>query len=83
MEPGDKNSAMRKLFFCSIVLLVYLNLADVKPLVAQEPLDGSNRIFRDEFLNNLVGDWKLTRKIRGSQPRIASKPSGRSTTNSY
>jgi hypothetical protein len=56
---------MRKLFLCSIVLLTYLNLADVKQLMAQEPLDGRNRIFRDELLDNLVGDWKLTRKIRG------------------
>jgi hypothetical protein len=33
--------------------------------VSQEPLDGRNRIFRDELLDNLVGDWKITRKIRG------------------
>jgi hypothetical protein len=52
-------------FLCSIVLLTYLNLADVKRLMAQEPLDGRNRIFRDELLDNLVGDWKLTRQIRG------------------
>jgi hypothetical protein len=51
---------MRKLFLCSIVLLTYLNLVDVKQLMAQEPLDGRNRIFRDELLDNLVGDWKLT-----------------------
>jgi hypothetical protein len=44
---------------------MYLNLADVKQLLAQEPLDGRNRIFRDELLDNLVGDWKLTRKMRG------------------
>jgi len=30
-----------------------------------EPLDGRNRIFSDELLDNLVGNWKLTRKIRG------------------
>ena len=33
--------------------------------VGQDPLDGSNRIFRDELLDKLVGNWKLTRKIRG------------------
>lgn len=31
----------------------------------QEPLDGPNRIFKDELLENLVGDWKLSRKIFG------------------
>lgn len=30
-----------------------------------EPLDGRGRTFRDELLDNLVGNWKLTRKIRG------------------
>ena len=33
--------------------------------LGQEPLDGRNRIFRDELLDKLVGNWKLTRKIRG------------------
>ena len=32
---------------------------------AQEPLDGPNRPFKDELLENLVGDWKLARQIRG------------------
>lgn len=32
---------------------------------AQEPLDGRHRTFNDELLENLVGEWKLTRKIRG------------------
>ena len=54
---------MRKLFFC-IALLSSVVLADVRHIVAQEPLDGRNRIFRDELLDNLVGDWKLTRKMR-------------------
>ena len=56
---------MRKLFLCSILLLMYLNPTDVQQLMAQEPLDGRNRVFRDELLDNLVGDWKLTRLIRG------------------
>ena len=34
-------------------------------LRAQEPLDGQSRIFHDELLENLVGDWQLTRKIGG------------------
>jgi len=32
---------------------------------SQDPLDGPNRIFRDDLLDKLVGNWKLTRKIRG------------------
>lgn len=54
---------MRKLFFC-IALLSSFVLGDVRHIVAQEPLDGRNHIFRDELLDNLVGDWKLTRKMR-------------------
>ena len=58
-------NVIRTLLLCAIVLFLYSGPANVKPLNAQEPLDGSNRIFHDEFLDNLVGDWKLTRKIRG------------------
>ena len=32
---------------------------------SQEPLDGPKRIFKDELLENLVGEWKLSRQIRG------------------
>ena len=35
----------------------------------QEPLDGPNRIFEDELLENLVGDWKLSRRSSGVQWR--------------
>jgi hypothetical protein len=56
---------VRKLFLCGIVLLLYPVMANVKRVSAQELLDGSNRIFLHEFLDNLVGDWKLTRKLRG------------------
>ncbi|HTO89042.1 MAG TPA: hypothetical protein VMR54_16090 [Thermoanaerobaculia bacterium] len=34
---------------------------------AEEPSDGPNRIFRDDFIENLVGRWNLTREIRGKQ----------------
>lgn len=33
----------------------------------QQPLDGPNRIFRDDLLESLVGKWQLTRTIRGKQ----------------
>ena len=32
---------------------------------ADDPPDGPKRIFKDEFIDNLSGEWKLTRKIRG------------------
>jgi hypothetical protein len=56
---------IRKLFLCSVVLSACLSAEHVTHLQAQVPLDGRNRIFRDDFLDNLVGDWKLSRKIRG------------------
>jgi hypothetical protein len=34
---------------------------------ADEPADGPKTIFRDDLLDHLVGDWKLTRSIRGKQ----------------
>jgi hypothetical protein len=35
------------------------------PLLAQEPLDGPNRILHDELLDNLAGHWLVSREIRG------------------
>lgn len=54
-----------KLLLLGGLLLVCLNAARLNPVRAQEPLDGRNRIFRDDLLDNLSGDWKLTRRIRG------------------
>jgi hypothetical protein len=34
---------------------------------ADEPPDGPRRLFKDEFIDNLVGKWKLTRQIRSKQ----------------
>jgi hypothetical protein len=57
-------SMIGRLSLCTVLLLMSLGSADLTNLVAQEPLDGPNRIFRGELLDNLAGDWKLTRKIR-------------------
>lgn len=54
-----------RVLLCSVVLLICLGSAGLNHLVAQEPLDGRNRIFHDELLENLAGDWKVTRKIGG------------------
>jgi len=55
----------RKLLLSCVVLWICLNTIHEADLRAQEPLDGRSRIFRDELLDNLIGDWKLTRSIRG------------------
>jgi hypothetical protein len=37
----------------------------VLPALAQEPLDGPNRVFHDDLLDNLQGQWKLTGPVMG------------------
>jgi hypothetical protein len=54
----------RKLVFC-LILLSASSILSTSYAHAQEPLDGRNRIFRDDLIDKLVGDWKLMRKIRG------------------
>jgi hypothetical protein len=44
--------------------LFALLLTSFVSVYAQEPLDGSNRPFKDDLLENLVGDWKLTGQMR-------------------
>ena len=42
-------------------------LAVVATVAGQEPVDGPKGVFRDDLIDKLAGDWKLTRKIRGRQ----------------
>jgi hypothetical protein len=58
-------SMIGKCFLCSLVLLAYLAGANLIHIYAQEPLDGRKVIFHDDLLDNLAGDWKLTRTIKG------------------
>ena len=53
----------------TIALASLLGIFACYPVAAavQEPLDGPNRIFRDDLLDNLVGKWRLTRIIRDKQ----------------
>lgn len=46
-------------------MLAALMLLAMMPAAAQEPADGPNRSFRDPFIDNLVGEWRLVRQIRG------------------
>jgi hypothetical protein len=48
-------------------ILAALVLLATIPAAAQEPADGPNRIFRDAFIDNLVGEWRLMRQIRGRE----------------
>jgi hypothetical protein len=54
--------------FLAGILLVsgVLGLAQ-RPVRGDDAPDGPKRIFRDEFIDNLSGEWKLTRKIRGKE----------------
>jgi hypothetical protein len=65
IRPGailSWRSLLSGLFFLSITI------AQQQPTVAaDEPEDGPKRIFKDEFIENLAGDWKLTRRIRGKE----------------
>lgn len=63
---------VRRLFLYTVVLAC-LSPALFIQMQAQEPLDGPKRVFRDELLDNLVGDWKLTRRIRGQSDESTVK----------
>lgn len=47
--------------------LAALMVLATMPATAQEPADGPSRIFRDPFIDNLVGEWRLVRQIRGRE----------------
>ena len=56
------NNFTRISLLITVVSLIVISAA-IAP--AQERLNDPDRIFRDELLDNLTGEWKLTRKIRG------------------
>ncbi len=47
------------------LLVIATLICSLPAALADEPPDGPKRIFKDNFIENLVGNWKLTRKIRG------------------
>ncbi len=51
---------MSRHFQAVIMLLLFLFVS--APVFAQSP---RNQVFKDDLLDNLVGEWKLVRKIRG------------------
>lgn len=54
---------MRKFLLTVVSLLTCFGLFAASS-AAQQPLDGRERIFHDELLDNLVGEWKITRKFK-------------------
>jgi Protein of unknown function (DUF1579) len=56
---------MKKTLLTTIILFLSCCAGSViNPVTAQQPLDGRGRIFHDELLDNLVGEWKITRKFK-------------------
>ena len=53
----------RKWSITILLFLTYFGLATNR-VWAQQLVDGRNRILHDELLDNLVGDWKITRKFK-------------------
>jgi len=54
-------------------LLTVVIAASPRSVAEDDPPDGPKRIFRDDFIENLVGDWKLTRKVRGTDVKNTVK----------
>lgn len=65
LESIREVNMIRKLSWCVVTLWVCLSAAPAAHPQTPAPLDGRDQIFHDELLDNLAGDWKLTRKMRG------------------
>jgi hypothetical protein len=58
---------MRWLLIGGICLVAWLAAFPLTAARQDEPPDGPKRIFKDDLIENLTGEWKLTRKIRGKE----------------
>jgi hypothetical protein len=58
---------MRWYLLGGFLFAAWVALLPSRDVHADEPPDGPKRIFRDDFIENLTGEWKLTRKIRGKE----------------
>jgi hypothetical protein len=57
-----------------IAILLGLTIAQASyRVVAQDPLDGPGPSFQDPLMDNLVGEWRLSREIRGRTVRTPSR----------
>lgn len=55
---------MRKAAYSLLLIALAIVSLNIKIAHAQGALDATNVTFKDELLENLVGDWKLSRRIR-------------------
>jgi hypothetical protein len=58
---------MRSLLVAVICLITLFAALQSTRARQDEPPDGPKRVFKDDLIENLAGDWKLTRKIRGKE----------------
>jgi hypothetical protein len=58
---------MRSFIFVGMCLAAMLASLPHTSARQDEPPDGPKRIFKDDLIENLAGDWKLSRKIRGKE----------------
>jgi hypothetical protein len=56
----------RNFLYCSFCMAVLIAVLPLR-VRADDPPDGPKRIFKDDFIEKLTGEWKLTRKIRGKE----------------
>jgi hypothetical protein len=61
---GSIEERYMKNLLVTIILTVLCAGSVANFVPAQQPLDGRDHTFKDELLDNLVGDWKITRKFK-------------------
>src|SRR5262249_6361210 len=68
-EPGPGRGRLRMAwrFHAVLWLLAFPSAPPQRSVAYDDPTDGPKRIFQDDFIEYLVGDWKLTRKVRGTE----------------
>ncbi len=64
---------MSRLLLMGLLASVSLLAAPAARSPGQDPPDGPKTIFRDDLLDNLVGEWNLSRKIQGHTGENAVK----------
>jgi hypothetical protein len=68
--PG-RRAGCASVILCVLAFVALLAILLQRTFCADEPPDGPKKIFKDEFTENLTGDWKLTRRIRGKEVQNA------------
>jgi hypothetical protein len=58
---------IRRRLLATLWLATLAIVPQQRAVAADDPPDGPKRTFKDDFIENLVGQWKLTRKVRGTE----------------